>query len=127
MGIGPALMRISMETIAVTFPDGRRADIDPRGDGSSRVLIGTAERCQIRLAGTDLLPVHAYLAGRGNHYWLYLAPGAKCICNGRELSHAGDGPASGEPDLDRFEQQAARDRFRIEVGGAVIVFHRAKA
>src|SRR5262245_64506485 len=51
---------LAMPTITVIYPDGRSADIDPRGDGHGRVLIGSAECCQIRLAGADVLPIHAY-------------------------------------------------------------------
>jgi hypothetical protein len=112
-----------MATITVTHPDGRCADIDPRGDGHWRVLIGTAECCQIRLTGADVFPIHAYLAPGGHHYYLWLAPGARVLFRGKELLGGGERPASGECDLTQFEP-VRRDNIQMELGGALIVADR---
>jgi len=69
-----------MPSVSVRYADGSHAEIEPRGDGSGRVLIGSSDQCQIRLQGEGVLPVHAYLAGRSNHYGLLLAPGASVLC-----------------------------------------------
>src|SRR5262245_14023834 len=106
-----------MASIFVRYPDGSEAEIDPDGDESGRVLIGSSDQCQIRLQGEGVLPVHAYLAGRSCHYGLLLAPGAKLTWNGLEVGNE-DAPTD-EPDLARF-RWALRDRFTVELAGAVI-------
>jgi hypothetical protein len=106
-----------MPEISVRYADGSEAEIDPRGDGSGRVLIGSSDQCQIRLQGEGVLPVHAYLAGGSNHYGLLLAPGARVLCKGIELANE-DSPTD-DLNLARF-RWVMRDRFTIELAGATI-------
>jgi hypothetical protein len=109
-----------MPSIHVKYPDGREARIDPRGDGSRRVLIGTSDQCQIRLQGECVLPIHAYLACRSNHYGLLLAPGARVLCNGHEVTN--ERSPGDDHDLDHF-QWVRRDQFVVELAGATITVH----
>jgi len=113
-----------MPIITVTYADGRKVEIDSLAEGNRQVLFGTAEHCHIRLVGTDVLPVHAYLAHASNHYYLYLAPGARVFSKGRELFHDGDAPALGESDLSGFKG-VLRDSIHFELGGALIVARHA--
>jgi hypothetical protein len=109
-----------MPSIFVKYPDGSEASIDPRGDASRRVLIGSSDQCQIRLQGEGILPIHAYLARRSNHYYLLLAPGATVLCNGHEVTN--ERSPEEDRDLDHFEM-VRRDRFVVKLAGAAITVH----
>jgi hypothetical protein len=106
-----------MAKIFVTYPDGTTAAIPPYGDDHGRVLIGTSEQCHIRVQGPEIQPIHAYLAGRSNHYGLLLAPGAKVMCNNEEVTNGS--PPSPDGDLDQY-RWVRRDLMTIKLGGAVI-------
>jgi len=106
-----------MAHITVRYPDGTETEINPNRDYLRPVLIGSSEQCQIQVRGEGVLPIHAYLAPRSNHYGLLLAPGAAVLYNGRELSN--DAPPTDGGDLDHF-RWVLRDKFAFELAGAVI-------
>src|SRR5262249_24782072 len=72
----------TMPTIIIPRPEGDVV-ITMGYDESGRLLLGSSDNCQVQIPG--LQPVHAYLAAKSDHVDLFLAPGAKIVCDGREV------------------------------------------